>query len=163
MYLAYWSKKYDQVKPLLKELLISSEKLEQPIGIITAHHFGGDSAQGTGNFKEAEKEYSQVISLALKFGNPMQVGIDMQGVAFALSGQSRWAKSIRLDAAARKIANQYGIKLDGIAGSWDEWIETYLEGARKQMGEELTRKCEEEGRNMGFEAAVEYALNFDLD
>lgn len=158
-----WSKEYNKVKPLLKELLISSEKLEQPYGIIVAHHFHGDCAQGTGNFKEAEKEYCQTISLALKYGMPHQVGIDMQGVAFALSGQLRWAKSIRLDAAARKIANQYGFTLDGVAEFWDEWIETYLKGARKEVGEELTRKYEEEGRNMGFEAAVEYALDFDKD
>jgi excinuclease UvrABC nuclease subunit len=53
--------------------------------------------------------------------------------------------------------------LDGGAEFWDEWIETYLKGARKEVGEELTRKYEEEGKNMGFEAAVEYALDFGRD
>ena len=158
-----WSKEYEQVRPLLGELLISSEKLEQPVGIMTAHHFLGDSAQGTGNFKEAEKEYNQVITLAIKYGIPHQVGIDMQGVAFALAGQKRWAKSIRVDAASRKIADQYGFNTRGMAAFWDEWIDTYLEGARKEVGEELAKKYEEEGRAMGFEKAVEYAMDFDKD
>ena len=158
-----WSKEYEKVKPLLKELLISSQELEQSSGIATAHHFIADSAQGTGNYIEAEKEYCQVISLAIKFGMPHQVGIDMQGVAFALAGQSRWAKSIRLDTAAREIAKQYGFVLEGIAEFWDEWIETYLQGARREVGEELSRKYEEEGTAMGFEKAVEYALDFKKD
>ena len=44
-----------------------------------------------------------------------------------------------------------------------EKIETDLDEARKQVGEDLTRKYEEEGKNMGFEAAVEYALEFERD
>ena len=36
---------------------------------------------------------------------------DIQGVAFALSGQSRWAKSIRLDAAAVRKYKDLGITL----------------------------------------------------
>jgi len=31
------------------------------------------------------------------------------------------------------------------------------------VGEELTRKYEEEGKNMGFEAAIEYAQDFNRD
>lgn len=158
-----WSKEYDKVKPLLNELLISSQELEQPTGIITAHHFFADSALGTGNYIEAEKKYCQVVSLAIEYGMPHQVGIDMQGVAFALAGQLRWAKSIRLDAAAREIVKQYGFVLDGIAEFWDEWIETYIEGAKKKVGEELTKQYQEEGRQMGFEKAVEYALDFDRE
>ena len=53
--------------------------------------------------------------------------------------------------------------LDGLILFWDEWIDSFLGGARKEVGEELTRKYEEEGRNMGFMAAVKYALNFDKD
>ena len=50
-----------------------------------------------------------------------------------------------------------------MAEFWDEFIDTYIEGAKKQVGAELTRKYEEEGKNMVFEAAVEYALDFDKD
>ena len=158
-----WSQKYEKVKPLLKELLHYSEKLEQPTGILMAHHFSSDTALGTGNFEEAEIQYSQTISVGTKFGMTNQVAIDMQGVAFALAAQSRWAKSIRLDAAARKTQKQLGFTTEGIAEFWDQWIETYLKGARKEVGEELTRQYEEEGIAMGFDKAVEYALDFEKD
>jgi len=128
-----------------------------------AHHFSSDTALGTGNFEEAEIQYSQTISVGTKFGMTNQVAIDMQGVAFALAAQSRWAKSIRLDAAARKTQKQLGFTTEGIAEFWDQWIETYLKGARKEVGEELTRQYEEEGIAMGFDKAVEYALDFEKD
>jgi non-specific serine/threonine protein kinase len=155
--------KFDKARPFVEELVISSEKLEQPWEIVLSHHFRGDCSLGTGNYMEAEKEYGQAVSSALKFENTLYVAVDLQGVAFAVSGQSRWAKSIRLDAAANKIYHQIGVKIEGAAFFWDEFMDTYIEGARKQAGEELTRKYEEEGKNMELEAAVEYALDFDKD
>ena len=35
--------------------------------------------------------------------------------------------------------------------------------AKKEVGEELARQYEEEGIAMGFEKAVDYALDFELD
>ena len=58
---------------------------------------------------------------------------------------------------------ELGTSMYGVAEFWDEWIDTYIKGAREKLGEELTLKYEEEGQNMGFEAAVEYALDFDKD
>jgi non-specific serine/threonine protein kinase len=158
-----YSKQYDKGKLLAEELLISSEKLDYIYGIENARHFLGDCAQGTKNFTEAEKRYAQGIETALKYDWIWLAACDMQGVAFALSGQSRWAKSIRLDAAAREKIRTIGGTLDGLVQFWDEWIEAYLGVARKEVGEELTRKYEEEGKKVGFEAAIEYALDFDKD
>jgi hypothetical protein len=53
------------------------------------------------------------------------VAYDIQGVAFALAGQGRWAKSLRLDAAAREQYNKLGMEVDGLFEFWDEWIATY--------------------------------------
>ncbi|MGD8539821.1 MAG: protein kinase [Candidatus Aminicenantes bacterium] len=155
--------KFDQAKPFVEELVVSSEKLEQPWEIVLSHHFRGDCALGTGNFMEAEKEYGHAVTSALKYENTLYVAVDLQGVAFAVFGQSRRAKSIRLDAAAHKIYHQIGVKIEGAAVFWDEFMDTYIEGAKKQVGKELTRKYEEEGRKMDLEAAVEYSLDFDKD
>jgi hypothetical protein len=115
------------------------------------------------DFMEAEKRYGLAIETAMKYGYILFAVTDIQGVAFALSGQSRLAKSIRLDAAAGEKYKDLGITLKGMVKFWDEWIETYLAGARKKVGEELTRKYEQEGKKMGFEAAIQYALDFDKD
>ncbi len=157
------AKNFTQVKPLVVELLDTSEKLNQPDGIILAHHYMGDCALGERDFREAERRYALSIETCRKYGNTLQSITDLQGVAFALSGQSRCAKSIRLDAAANEEARQNGIHLTGLAGFWDDWICTYIEGARKEVGEELTKQYQAEGRAMSFDEAVKYALNFDID
>ena len=157
------SKQYDHGRPLVEELLASSEKLEYIFGIESARHYLGDCALGTKNFKEAENRYALGIETALKYGMIALAAFDLQGVAFALSGQLRLAKSIRLDAAARELMRNLGGTVDGLYKFWDDWIDTYIGGAREILGEELTRKYEDEGKNMGFEASVEYAMNFDKD
>jgi predicted ATPase len=157
------SKQYKLGDQLAEELLISSEKLNHLWGIEMARHFLGDCALGNKNFSEAERKYSLGVVTGLKYGTVFLAAADLEGVAFSLSGQSRWAKCIRLDAAAWKKSAELGVSLSGVAEFWDEWIDIYIVGAKKKLGEELTRKHEEEGRNMGFEAAVEYALDFDKD
>ena len=87
--------------------------------------------------------------------------MDLQGVAFALSGQKRLAKAIRLNAAVMENAKLLGLSV--IVDFWLEWYESYIVGAMKELGEELTKKYEEEGIAMGFEKAVQYGLYFDQD
>jgi len=155
--------RFEQAQPFVEELVVTSEKLEQPWEIILSHHFRGDCALGTEDFLKAEKEYGHAVVSAQKFGNTAYIAIDLQGVAFSLSGQSKWAKSIRLEGAARKIYDQIGMVVEGIAEFWDVFIDTYIDTAKKEVGEELTRKYMEEGRAMETEKAVEYALDFDKD
>ena len=118
---------------------------------------------GTKDFKEAERRYGLGIQTGIKYDNYLVAIGDLQGVAFALSGQSRWGKALRLNAASCEKVRSMGLSLSGIHEFWDEWIETYIEGAKKEVGEELAKTYEEEGIAMGFEKAVEYALDFEKD
>lgn len=157
------SKNYNLGRPLCEELLLSSEKLEHQYSIIGARHLLSDCALGERNFIEAEKLYGIALENAIKFRNVFQSCGELQGIAFALSGQSRWAKSIRINAAAREHFRKMGVSIEGLIKFWDEWVETYIGSASEKLGEELTRKYEEEGVAMGFDKAVEYALDFDKD
>jgi hypothetical protein len=130
---------------------------------MAARHFHSDCALGLKDFKEAEKRYGLGIQTAMKYGNDFIAMADMQGVAFALSGQQRWKKSLRLNAASIEKGNSMGISIQGMVEFWDEWIDTYIEGAKTKVGEEHAKKYEEEGIAMGFDKAVEYALDFEKD
>jgi len=157
------SKKFDLGRPLCEELAISSEKLDHHLGITFANHFLSDCFFGEGNFIEAEKHYVHAMKTALKFGNVFQAALEIQGIAFSLSGQSRWIKTVRLYAASvEKIIKITGAPFKGVK-FWDEWAETYIGGANEKLGEELTQKYEEEGRSMGFDKAAEYAQDFEKD
>jgi len=155
--------KFEQAKPFVEELVIASEKLEQPWEIVLSHHFKGDCVLGTHHFKGAEKEYGHAVKSAVKYGMTAYVALDLQGVAFSLSGQSRWVKSIRLEAAAQKIYDQIGMQIDGVAEFWDVFIASYIVSAKKELGEELSLKYQVEGRAMETEEAIKYALDFDKD
>ena len=157
------STQFERGLPYVEELLESSEKLEQPQGILTARHLHSDCALGMNDFKEAEQRYALGIETGVKFGNEWMTFVDMQGEAFALSGQTRWKKCLRLNAASMEKAKSQGVSLTGVAKFWDDWIETYIEGAKIKVGEELAKQYEEEGITMGFDKAVEYALDIEKD
>jgi len=156
-------KQYKTALPLAEEVIASSANLEQPIVLLTAHHFYNDCDLGTGNFEEAEKGYGMNIERAIKYGNEVTATIELQGVALSVAAQKRWVKAIRLNAAAKENASVLGTILPEKIEFWGEWVDTYIGGARKELAEEMTLKCEEEGRAMGFDKAVAYALDFDQD
>ncbi|MDD4109372.1 MAG: hypothetical protein PHH93_11705, partial [Prolixibacteraceae bacterium] len=56
-----------------------------------------------------------------------------------------------------------GVEIYGTWPLWNEFMDTYNDGARKAVGEELAKQYEEEGLAMGFERAVKYALDFNKD
>ena len=157
------TKQYDKGEPLVEELLLASKELENIYGIETGLHLYGDCAVGRKDFIEGEKRYAMAVETSLKHGGMIYVAFDTQGVAFALAGQGRYDKAIRLDAAAREQFKNLGIQVDGMVGFWDEWIELYLESAKKKVGKELALQYQLEGIDMGLECAVEYALDFDKD
>ncbi|MDX1314834.1 MAG: hypothetical protein R3356_04975, partial [Eudoraea sp.] len=157
------SKQFERGLPFVEQLIESSEKLEQPWGIMTSRHYHSDCALASKDFQEAERRYGLGITTALKYGNDWIAFADMQGMAFALSGQQRWKKSVILNAASEGKSRTMGVSLRGMLEFWDEWTDTYIEGARKEVGEEMAKQYEAEGIAMGFDKAVEYALDFEKD
>ena len=125
-------------------------------------HFYSDCAIMRKDFDEAEKRYSVAMNSYLRNGNVVEACNDFQGLAFALSGQKRYMKALRLQGAIQAKQDEFGIPTAQVK-FWLDWFEEYLNGARKAVGEEKAAKYEQEGRQMGFENAVEYALDFGRD
>ncbi|MGW8317152.1 MAG: NB-ARC domain-containing protein [Bacteroidales bacterium] len=157
------SKQFEKGQPMAEELLRSSEELNHIYGIEAARHFLGDCALGLRRFNEAEEKYAKGVETGLKYGYVWLAAADMQGVAFALSGQSRLQKAIRLSAAACQKMDEMEAPIAGMFEFWDEWIETYIEGARKKLGEQRVKQYEEDPIAMGFDKAVAYTLDFKKD
>jgi hypothetical protein len=86
----------------------------------------------------------------------------MIGVAMSVGGQSRYAKTIRLNAAALEQASRLGIRIPEIK-FWQDLMNKYIIGAKKKLTKEQLKRHEEDGKKMGFEAAIKYALDFDKD
>jgi tetratricopeptide (TPR) repeat protein len=157
------SRQFTDAIPYLEELLASSIASNHTLGISAAHHLLSDCALGLKDFPGAEKTYGMGIQSALKHGILFNAYADLQGLAFALSGQCRWAKSLRLNAIAVHMFKATGIEIYGIWPLWDEFTDTYIGRARKAVGEEMAKQYEKEGIAMGFDGAVEYAMDFTVD
>lgn len=71
-------------------------------------------------------------------------------------------KALRLQGAVDAKYNEFGASMIPVK-FWTNWVEEYVQGARSAVGEKEAALYEQEGRQMGFEKAVEYALDFDKD
>jgi predicted ATPase len=140
------SKMYNRAQPIIEEFLSSADEQKQPDLVLRAHRFLGDCALKQEKFEEAEKAYSLALKTALEYGNMLDAAFELQGIAFAVSMQKRWDKAIRLGAAALEKAISLGTSTYGLIKFYDEMIDTYIGGAREKLGEELTMKYEEEGK-----------------
>jgi len=158
-------KKVDETRTLSQQLLNSSNALNQPSMIRLGYHFTADCDLMEGKFNEAEKGYASSLEVAHKTNNMFFVCIEMLGVAFSVAGQSRFAKAIRSSTASREYASQNGFMIpeELKLAFWMEFVDTYIVETRKNLGEELNRKYEEEGKLMGFNEAIDYAQDFNKD
>jgi tetratricopeptide (TPR) repeat protein len=120
------SSHFTEALPYVEELLTSSEKLNHVVGIVGAVHFHSDCKLGLKDFVEAEKRYGLASQTAIQLGVPINAYADLQGVAFALSGQHRWAKSLRLYAAGVKCFQSIGLDIYGVYPMWDGFTDTYI-------------------------------------
>jgi hypothetical protein len=125
-------------------------------------HFYSDCAIMRKDFDEAEKRYSVGIKGYLEKGQLLASLVELTGMVFALSGQGRYMKALRILGAVYAKWDEFGLSLPQVK-FWMDWFEEYVNGARKAVGDDNAAQYEQEGRQMGFENAVEYALDFEKD
>jgi predicted ATPase len=158
-------KKTREARPAALRLLAIAEELENPFGILAAHHLLGDCAIMEGQYIESEKEYGQGVFTSFKSGDASYTCVEMVGVAMSIAGQGRYAKALRLNAAATRIAKTHGFSVpeEFELIFWKELVQQHIAGTREKLGKVLTAKYEEEGRAFSLEKAVEHALDFEAD
>jgi hypothetical protein len=129
------------------------------------HHMIGDCALIDGEYYEAEREYGKGLETSLIMNDTAYTCTEMLGVAMSVAGQGRYAKALRINAAASSNAKSFGswIPEEIPLVFWHELVMKLIVGTREKLGEELTQQYEEEGRAMSFEEAVEYTLDFHKD
>ena len=152
----------DHAKKMAEQLLEISKEQNHAFGMISTYHFLGDCAMLSENFLEAERTYGHSISLCFQTGFLLGAIIEMQGTAISVAGQSRYCKAVRLNAATTEQSMLLGIKIPGYK-FWQDLLRKHISPIRTIIGEELYNRYEEEGKKMGFEAAIEYAKDFEKD
>ena len=95
-------------------------------------------------------------------GSILQADIELQGVAMAVCGQGRHEKGIRLFGAAIQQFEDFGAEMLTLE-FWVECINRTVGKSIAAVGPEKAQELEQEGRQMGFENALEYAYDIDKD
>lgn len=150
----------DKAEPLAEQALAVALGYREPRDIHSAHHYLGDCALIRGDVLRSEGRYAESLKAALAYGDEMEASYEIQGVAMSAAGQSRAVKALRLGGAAASKLQSLGA---ASVRFWDELLAKYLGRAREELGGEAATAAWEEGKRMGFERAVEYALNLEQD
>ncbi len=153
---------HEKAEPLAKECIEQALKLGMPREIMDARHYFADCALERDESEEVERRYSEALKAALDYGDMWEAAAEMQGMAMGIAGQGRYEKALRLNGAALKKWEDIGATIPTIK-FWDILMEKNIGRAKKELGEEAAAEAENEGRQMGFECAVEYALDFAKD
>jgi predicted ATPase/predicted Ser/Thr protein kinase len=152
----------EKAEPLVKPALDRAIKLNMTKEIMDGRHFYADCPMLRGDLKEGEKRYSLALIAALKLGDTLQAAAEMQGMAMCIAGQSRGIKAFRLNGAAEAKWEEVAISIPYLR-FWHESLKKYLGQAREKIGDKAAAEADAEGRKMGFENAVKYALDFDKE
>ena len=152
----------DSAEPLAEQNLKDAIALNDDSMKAWNLHFYSDCALIRKDYKETERRYSIALKRWLEIGNLFEALSELGGMIFALSGQGRYMKALRLQGADDAKRDEFGASVFPVK-FWMDWIEEYVNGARKAVGEKAAAQYEQEGRQMGFEKAVEYALDLEMD
>jgi predicted ATPase/class 3 adenylate cyclase len=156
-----------QTKPELVEADIE-HNLEEAIrlgnnyDIADASHIYADVTFLKGNYQLAEKRYKEAAKNALQLGSGLQVGVLLHSMALSVAGQGKHEKGLRLFGASKAKLEESGAEIPAV-----ETVTTRIDqtvGKSIQiLGAQKSQSLELEGRQMGFEKAIEYAFDIDKD
>ncbi len=148
-----------KARPLANEALALATSLNDCWAQGGANHFIADCGLIEGDCTTAHRHYSYALRAALELGDMLGASIEMQGMAMALAGMSQPERALRLDGAATAYRQELGAVVS--VPFWDPLVAKYLGRAKEQLGPKASAAALEEGRQMVFHRAVEYALNPD--
>jgi hypothetical protein len=152
----------DKAEPLLEEALVEAIKFDMKREIGMARHIYADCALLRKEYSVSFKRYKMAIKACMQAKDYGQAFAELLGIALSLAGKSFFKDAIILNSAAFLMAEQLGV--GGLAPDfWMHCTEETIGKAKKELGEELVKQYEEEGIAMGFDKAVEYALDFELE
>ena len=146
---------------IAEECLRKAKKLNAQWDYYFSYHYYADAALLMGDYKNGENRYGIALKEAAESGNTQQAAYEMRGISNCASGQGKYTKALRLSGAFEKYLYDNNMVENNVT-FWAKMRDMHLGNARKALGAEA-EQYEQEGRNMDFEKAVEYALDFNKD
>lgn len=146
----------DEAEPIAQEGLAVATRHGEIRDVHNAHHFLADCALIRGDVARARERYALSLRAAVEYGDRLEMCAEVEGVAMALAGQGRDVKALRLAAAAAAECQALGSSLR--IAFWEQLKRRYFEPVADRLEAAEAVRAREDGRAMGFDAAVASAL-----
>ena len=152
----------DLIEDDVKECLEEAKKKGTSWDITGSRHMYADVPLQKGDFRLSEQRYIEAAKSALGYQNTLQLVIEMQGIAMSVAGQGRHEKGLRLFGASMAKFEELGAQMVQL-GFWITCINRTIGKAIETVGAERAGSLDGEGRQLGFERAIEYAFDVEED
>jgi tetratricopeptide (TPR) repeat protein len=124
-------------------------------GMISTLHLLGHAALDGGSVAKAVELFKESLVRSREVRDPSEVAISLEGLARTSKAQDQATRAVRLYAAAESWRKEKSVPL---APGFDALRESSLDAARAQLGATAFSAAWQEGRGMGLEEAIAYAL-----
>jgi predicted ATPase/DNA-binding CsgD family transcriptional regulator len=109
----------------------------------------------SGDLERAEALHNESLTLSRELGGSLGTLVFLEGLACDAGAKGEAERAARLFGATEALREVMGLPLEPALRALEE---SYLDGARSQLGEGAWTEAWEKGRGMSMEATIEYAL-----
>jgi predicted ATPase/transcriptional regulator with XRE-family HTH domain len=149
----------DRATAMMEEGLALARKLGDRLGINNALYLLAQVAQAEGDHGIAARRFEEGVRLSEEIGDRANVGYFLEGLAVVAGVQGEVERSARLFGAAEELLQAVEAPVYDYYEPNRSLYQHIKAAVRSQLGEEDFEEAQAEGRAMGLERAVEYALD----
>jgi tetratricopeptide (TPR) repeat protein len=147
---------FERAEPLALELHASTRESEDVSCMVSGDHYLSDCAMLRGDYALAEQHRLNALGTALVIGDVAQQTIEVLGLAFSAAGLGRDEDALRLEGAVDAKWNELGVTHAPPLS--EAYRERELGQARARLGGARATAAFDEGREMTWDQAIEFAL-----
>jgi predicted ATPase/DNA-binding XRE family transcriptional regulator/Tfp pilus assembly protein PilF len=149
----------DGATSMMEEGLGLARKLGDPLGISNALYNLAQIAQARGNHDLAARRFEEGVAVSEEMGDRANLGYFLEGLAVVAGVQGDVERSARLFGAAEGLLQAVEAPVYDYYEPNRSFYQRTVASVRAKLGEEDFEEARDLGRAMGFEQAVEYALD----
>jgi DNA-binding CsgD family transcriptional regulator/tetratricopeptide (TPR) repeat protein len=111
-----------------------------------------------GDHERARTSYSESLVVCRELGDKMIASVSLEGLACVAGSNGKGERAGRLFGAAQALRVREAVAFESTPEE-DAWLEPYRATTRSLLGEKAWEEALEQGRAMGLEEAIEYAIS----
>ena len=137
-----------------------ARRIGDPFGVFAPTYHLAQAKQALGDHPGAARLYVEALELAEEIGNAANMAYCLRGLAECSGARGEAEKAARLYGATAAFLEGVGLRFDALVTGQD-FHERYVSLARARLDDRAWAAAWSEGRGMGFDEAVAYALGGD--